>query len=141
MQGHEARCPKGRSFADLVKYHERTCPQDSCCENETNGDTGRRRHLGARHAVERYRSARRLWRTYESGYLENAKVVLEVAETAYRVGGASLLEFLDAERTYAATQTDYVDTVFAVRVGLIALEKAVGRDLTRSEPRSTRPSG
>lgn len=81
-------------------------------------------------AVERYQSARRLWRTYESGYLENAKVVVEAAETAYRVGGASLLEFLDAERTYAATQTDYVDTVFAVRAGLIALEKAVGTDLT-----------
>jgi cobalt-zinc-cadmium efflux system outer membrane protein len=81
-------------------------------------------------AVERYQSARRLWRTYESGYLENAKVVVEAAETAYRVGGASLLEFLDAERTYAATQTDYVDTVFAVRSGLIALEKAVGKDLT-----------
>ena len=67
---------------------------------------------------------------FESGYLENAKVVVEAAETAYRVGGASLLEFLDAERTYAATQTDYVDTVFAVRGGLTALEKAIGKDLT-----------
>jgi cobalt-zinc-cadmium efflux system outer membrane protein len=81
-------------------------------------------------AVERYQSARRLWRTYEGGYLENAKVVVEAAETAYRAGGASLLEFLDAERTYAATQTDYVDTIFAVRSGLIALEKAVGTDMT-----------
>lgn len=57
-------------------------------------------------------------------------MVVEAAETAYRVGGASLLQFLDAERTYAATQSDYVDTVFAVRAGLVALEKAVGTDLT-----------
>jgi cobalt-zinc-cadmium efflux system outer membrane protein len=83
-----------------------------------------------RDAVERYQSARRLWRTYKSGYLENTKVVVEAAETSYRAGGASLLELLDAERTYAATQIDYVDTVFAVRSGLTALEKAVGKDLT-----------
>jgi cobalt-zinc-cadmium efflux system outer membrane protein len=82
-----------------------------------------------RDAVERYQSARRLWRTYESGYLESAKVTIESAETSYRVGGASLLELLDAERTYAATQTDYLDTVFAVRTSLSALEAAVGKDM------------
>ena len=81
-------------------------------------------------AVEGYQSARRLWHTYEGGYLDHAKVAVDAAETSYRVGGASLLELLDAERTYAATQTDYVDTVFAVRSGLTALEKAIGKDLT-----------
>ena len=80
-------------------------------------------------AVERYQSARRLWRTYESGYLEHAKVTVDAAEKSYRIGAASLLELLDAERTYASTQTDYLDAVFAARSGLDAVEKAIGQEL------------
>lgn len=81
-------------------------------------------------AAERYQSARRLWHTFESGYLDHAKLTVDAAEKSYRVGSASLLELLDAERTYTSTQTDYLDTVFAVRSSLHALEKAVGKDLT-----------
>jgi cobalt-zinc-cadmium efflux system outer membrane protein len=81
-------------------------------------------------AVERYQSARRLWHTFESGYLDHAKVTVDAAETSYRIGGASLLELLDAERTYTSTQTDYLDTVFAARSSLHGLEKAIGKDLT-----------
>jgi outer membrane protein, heavy metal efflux system len=81
-------------------------------------------------AVERYQSARRLWHTFESGYLDHAKLTVDAAEKSYRIGGASLLELLDAERTYTSTQTDYLDTVFAARSSLDALEKAIGKDLT-----------
>jgi cobalt-zinc-cadmium efflux system outer membrane protein len=81
-------------------------------------------------AVERYQSARRLLLTFESGYLEHAKLTVTAAEKSYRIGAASLLELLDTERTYAATQTDYLDTVFATRSSFNALEKALGKDLT-----------
>lgn len=82
-----------------------------------------------RDAVTQYESAQRLRQTFESGYLEHAQLSVNAAETAYRIGAASLLELLDAERTYISTQTDYLDTIFAARSGLIALEKAVGTDL------------
>ena len=84
-----------------------------------------------RDAVTRYHSLERLRHTFESGYLEHAKLTVNAAETAYRVGGASLIEFLDAERTYTATQTDYLDTVFAARSSLTALERVIGKDLTQ----------
>jgi outer membrane protein, heavy metal efflux system len=80
-------------------------------------------------ALARYASAHRLRRTFEAGYLEHAKLSVDAAETSYRIGAVSLIELLDAERTYTATQTDYLDTVFAARSSLTALEKAIGKDL------------
>ncbi len=77
----------------------------------------------------RYESTQRVRHTFESGYLDHAKTVVTAAETSYRVGAASLLELLDAERTYTATRTDYLDTIFSVRASLTALEKAIGKDL------------
>jgi len=83
-------------------------------------------------ALTRYESTHRLRRTFESGYLEHAKVTVSAAETSYRIGAASLLELLDAERTYTATQTDYLDTMLAARESLTALEKAIGMELTEN---------
>ncbi len=80
-------------------------------------------------AVEHYQSAHRLRQTFERGYLDGAKLAVDAAEKSYRIGAASLLELLDAERTYTETQTDYLDTVFAARSSLTAVEKAVGKDL------------
>jgi outer membrane protein, heavy metal efflux system len=81
-------------------------------------------------ALTRYESAHRLRRTFEAGYLDHAKLSVDAAETSYRIGAVSLIELLDAERTYTATQTDYLDTMFAARSSLTALEKAIGKDLT-----------
>lgn len=81
-------------------------------------------------AVTRYESAQRLRQTFESGYLDHAKLSLHAAETSYRIGAASLLELLEAERTYTTTQTDYLDSIFDARASLTALEKAVSKDLS-----------
>ena len=80
-------------------------------------------------ALAAYESAQRLRRAFDSGYLEHAQITLQAAEASYRAGAASLIELLDAERTYTATQTDYLDALFASQSSLAALEKAVGKDL------------
>lgn len=80
-------------------------------------------------ALERYHSLQRVRQLFESGYLDRARLTVTAAETSHRVGAASLLELLDAERTYTATQTDYLDTLYAARSSLNNLEKAVGKDL------------
>ncbi len=79
-------------------------------------------------ALAGYESAQRLRQTFESGYLEHARITLDAAEASYRAGAASLIELLDAERTYTSTQTDYLDALFASQSSLAALEKAVGKD-------------
>ncbi|HVN85050.1 MAG TPA: TolC family protein [Candidatus Binatia bacterium] len=76
-----------------------------------------------------YQAARRLQQVFDSGYLARAKVSVDAAEKSYRIGAASLIELLDAERTYTATETEYLDSVLAARSTLTNLEKAVGKDL------------
>jgi outer membrane protein, heavy metal efflux system len=44
---------------------------------------------------------------YRSGYLDISQQDRDIAEYAYKRGAASLFDFLDAERSYRATQLAY----------------------------------
>ena len=67
---------------------------------------------------------------YNDGYLQQAKQSLEIAQFAYQHGAASLLDFLDAERSYRATELSYRQAVAAYMSALEQLRAAVGtRDL------------
>jgi cobalt-zinc-cadmium efflux system outer membrane protein len=68
---------------------------------------------------------------YRSGYLDDAKQDRDISEYAYRRGAASLLDFLDAERDYRATQLAYRQALSAYLLALEQLREAVG---TRSLP-------
>jgi outer membrane protein, heavy metal efflux system len=68
---------------------------------------------------------------YRGGYLDDAKQDRDISEYAYRRGAASLLDFLDAERSYRATQLAYRQALAAYLVALEQLREAVG---TRSLP-------
>lgn len=63
---------------------------------------------------------------YESGMLEDAKQVFEGIKYSYHRGASSLLEVLDAQRTYNETQLTYAETLFNCASALVDLEKAVG---------------
>jgi outer membrane protein, heavy metal efflux system len=68
---------------------------------------------------------------YRGGYLDDAKQDRDISEYAYQRGAASLLDFLDAERSYRATQLAYRQALAAYLVALEQLREAVG---TRSLP-------
>ena len=68
---------------------------------------------------------------YRSGYLDIAKKNRDISEYAYRRGAASLLDFLDAERSYRTTQLAYRQTLAAYLTALEQVRQAVG---TRSLP-------
>ena len=68
---------------------------------------------------------------YQSGYLDEAKQDRDISEYSYRRGAASLLDFLDAERSYRATQLAYRQSLAAYLLALEQLREAVG---TRSLP-------
>lgn len=68
---------------------------------------------------------------YQSGYLKESQDSLNISEYAYRRGAASLLNFLDAERTYRATQLAYRQALAAFMTSVEQLKEAVG---TRSLP-------
>jgi outer membrane protein, heavy metal efflux system len=68
---------------------------------------------------------------YRSGYLDDAQQDRDISEYAYKRGAASLLDFLDAERSYRATQLAYRQALAAYLLALEQLREAVG---TRNLP-------
>lgn len=81
-------------------------------------------------ALDAYRAARGLAETYESGLLARAQTALDNARYAYATGASSLLDLLDAIRTYIDTRSDYVTALHDYWVSVFALSRAVGRDFT-----------
>lgn len=68
---------------------------------------------------------------YRGGYLDEAKQSRDISEYAYRRGGASLLDFLDAERSYRANQLAYRQALASYMVAVEQMRQAVG---TRNLP-------
>jgi cobalt-zinc-cadmium efflux system outer membrane protein len=84
-----------------------------------------------RDAYESVQSNNQVLQLYQSGYLDEAKEDLEISQYAYRRGAASLLDFLDAERSYRATELGYRQALASYLTALEQLRQAVG---TRSLP-------
>jgi cobalt-zinc-cadmium efflux system outer membrane protein len=68
---------------------------------------------------------------YQSGYLQEAEESKNISQYAYQRGAASLLDFLDAERSYRATELAYRQALAGYMISLEQLRQAVG---TRSLP-------
>jgi cobalt-zinc-cadmium efflux system outer membrane protein len=68
---------------------------------------------------------------YRSGYLDEAQQSRDISEYAYKHGAASLLDFLDAERSNRAIQLGYRQSLATYLLALEQLREAVG---TRSLP-------
>ena len=68
---------------------------------------------------------------YRSGYLDDAEQSRDITDYAYKRGAASLLDFLDAERSFRATQLGYRQALASYLQALEQLREAVG---TRSLP-------
>jgi cobalt-zinc-cadmium efflux system outer membrane protein len=68
----------------------------------------------------------RVVKIYRSGPLDDAKRSRDISEYAYRRGAIALLDFLNAERNYRATQLAYRQAVAAYATSLEQLRQAVG---------------
>jgi cobalt-zinc-cadmium efflux system outer membrane protein len=82
-------------------------------------------------AYEGLRSNDQIIQLYRSGYLDEAQQDRDISEYAYKRGAASLLDFLDAERSYRATELAYRQALAAYLLSVEQLREAVG---TRSLP-------
>ncbi len=63
---------------------------------------------------------------YQGGYVDQAKQSRDISEYAYQKGAASLLDFLDAERTYRANQLAYRQALASYMLALEQMRQAVG---------------
>jgi len=71
---------------------------------------------------------------FESGLLNDAQETLTIAERAYQKGGTTLLDLLEAERTFNTTRLNYAQALFNVQKGFLDLEGAVGTELEHAAP-------
>jgi cobalt-zinc-cadmium efflux system outer membrane protein len=77
-------------------------------------------------AYEGLRTSDKVVTFYRSGYLDVAQKDRDISEYAYKRGAASLLDFLDAERSYRATQLAYRQALASYLLALEQLREAVG---------------
>jgi cobalt-zinc-cadmium efflux system outer membrane protein len=96
-------------------------------EKATNGQA----LTDVRDAYEGLRVNDKIVQLYRSGYLDVAQKDRDIAEYAYQHGAVSLLDFLDAERSYRATQLAYRQALASYLLALEQLRQAVG---TRTLP-------
>jgi cobalt-zinc-cadmium efflux system outer membrane protein len=82
-------------------------------------------------AYEAVKSNDEVVQIYVSDYLKETQESRDISEYAYKRGAASLLDFLDAERSYRSTQLAYRQALAAYMTALEQLKEALG---TRTMP-------
>jgi outer membrane protein, heavy metal efflux system len=81
-------------------------------------------------AFEALRMNDEIIRLYRGGYVDAAQKSRDISEYAYKKGAASLLDYLDSERTYRANQLAYRQALASYMTALEQMRQAVGtRDL------------
>jgi len=79
-----------------------------------------------KNAYETLLNNRDILQMYDAGYLEKSQQSLDLAQSAYAQGNASLLDFLDAQRSYRSTQLSYRQGLASYMGALEQLREAVG---------------
>jgi cobalt-zinc-cadmium efflux system outer membrane protein len=82
-------------------------------------------------AYENLRTNDQIVQLYQGGYVDEAKQSRDISEYAYQKGAASLLDYLDAERTYRANQLAYRQALANYMLALEQVRQAVA---TRNLP-------
>jgi cobalt-zinc-cadmium efflux system outer membrane protein len=63
---------------------------------------------------------------FEGGYLDQATQSRDISNYAYTRGAATILDVLDAERSYRATQLAYRQALAALMIAAEQVNEAVG---------------
>jgi cobalt-zinc-cadmium efflux system outer membrane protein len=80
-------------------------------------------------AVENHVAARTLASRYAAGVLEQARLALEGVRYGYSRGNRSLVDLLDALRSYGEVRSDYYDAIHDYWVSAYALTRTAGKEL------------
>jgi cobalt-zinc-cadmium efflux system outer membrane protein len=80
-------------------------------------------------AYAQFVSARERLKLYEATYLDEAKESLDIEDFSFHKGGASILDYLDAQRTFRATQLAYRQEIASYLEALAQLKSAAGLEL------------
>lgn len=73
-----------------------------------------------------WQTADEVVKLYESGYLDQAQQSLTISQYVFQRGAGSLLDLLDAERTYRDTRLGYLQALAAYMTSVAQLNEAAG---------------
>jgi outer membrane protein, heavy metal efflux system len=76
-----------------------------------------------------YTSSQRMVQRMEVRLLDRSRTARDLVQFQYQKGAASLIDYLDAERTYIATQVEYLNDLTTYWTAVFQLEQAVGTTL------------
>ena len=76
-----------------------------------------------------FQTSEKVLTLYQSGYLDQAKQSLDITTYVYQQGSGTLLDLLDAERTYRSTQLAYRQALAAYMTSVQQINQAVGRQV------------
>jgi cobalt-zinc-cadmium efflux system outer membrane protein len=76
-----------------------------------------------------FQTSAQVVKLYESGYLDQARQSLDITTYAFQRGASSLLNVLDAERTYRDVQLNYRQALAALMMNARQLNFVVGRQV------------
>lgn len=77
-------------------------------------------------AYQNYVNTKKQMQQFSNGLLSESKAILEGKIYSYKRGNTSLLEVLDAQRTYNDVQENYYQTLYNFSSALVRLERTVG---------------
>ena len=80
-------------------------------------------------AYAQFGSSRKLVERMEGSLLERARTARDITKRQFEGGTATLIDFLDAQRTYIATNLEYLQDLTGYWTAVYALEQAVGTEL------------
>jgi len=98
---------------------------------ELASETGQQVLTDVVDAFSALRSSEQIVQLYQGGYVDQAKKSRDISEYAYKRGAASLLDYLDSERTYRSNQLAYRQALATYMTALEQMRQAVG---TRTLP-------
>ncbi len=78
-----------------------------------------------------FRTSEQVVRLYQAGYLDQATESRDISNYAYRRGAASLLDLLDAERSYRTAQLAYRQALAAYMVAVEQVNLVVGTQVLK----------
>ena len=76
-----------------------------------------------------FKSSEKVLALFQSGYLDQAKQSLDITTYVYQQGNGTLLDMLDAQRTYRATQLAYRQALATYMTNVEQINFAVGRQV------------
>lgn len=105
----------------------RQAEASASAQSERIRGTERRIRQEVAQAMARERAARAVIASYQGDLLDKAKRLLDASRIGFEAGQTSIVSLIEAQRTYRAVQTEYVNALTTLVLARAELQRAAGQ--------------